>query len=293
MARENQGKISQEGGSPTPRPADSPEDQPDGRSARRGSLILRIVPLLVLVVLLAGLIASGATRFLSLESLIESRDWLADQVAQRTFLSVAAFFAVYATAALSGVPGGALFSIAGGFLFGVLAGTAISLAAITLGGSLFFLIVRTSLGSVLMRRGGRWALQLRDGFHKNAVSYLLFLRLTPAFPFFLVNTAMAMAGLKFRTFAWVTAVGLLPVTLAYSLAGAGLDSVMVAQRQAFNACVSAGGSDCRMHIDLRQFVTGEMLLALSALGILALLPVLIRWKMRVRPIAANRQPEQR
>ncbi|MDF2119326.1 VTT domain-containing protein [Roseiarcaceae bacterium H3SJ34-1] len=244
---------------------------------------------MLLFIVLGGLIASGATRFLSLESLVESRDWLAEQVAQRTFLSVAAFFAVYAAAALSGIPGGALFSIAGGFLFGALAGTAISLAAILLGGSIFFLIVRTSLGSVLMRRGGRWALQLRDGFHKNAVSYLLFLRLTPAFPFFLVNTAMAMAELKLRTFIWVTAVGLLPVTLAYSLAGAGLDSVMVAQRRAYTACVSAGASDCRMHIDLRHLVTSEMLLALSALGVLALLPVLIRWKVRVRPIAADRQ----
>jgi uncharacterized membrane protein YdjX (TVP38/TMEM64 family) len=281
MPRENPGGDPIEGGPPTPWPEERPE-------ARRGYLILRILPLLLLFIVLAVLIASGATHFLSLERLVESRDWLADQVTQRTFLSVATFFVVYATAALSGIPGGALFSIASGFLFGPLAGAAISLAAISLGGTMFFLIVRTSLGSVLMRRGGRWALQLRDGFHKNAVPYLLFLRLTPAFPFFLVNIAMAMAELKLRTFVWVTAVGLLPVTLAYALAGAGLDSVMVAQRKAFNACVSAGASDCRMHIDLRHLVTTEMLLALTALGVLALLPVLIRWKMRVRPIAADR-----
>jgi uncharacterized membrane protein YdjX (TVP38/TMEM64 family) len=278
MARETPGENPKEGG-----PTLGPEIWPDGRpETRRGYFILRILPLLLLFIVLAGLIASGGTRFLSLERLVESRDWLADQVTQRTFLSVAAFFAAYTTMALSGVPGGALFSIAGGFLFGALAGATISLAAITLGGTMFFLIVRTSLGSVLMRRGGRWALQLRDGFHKNAVPYLLFLRLTPAFPFFLVNIAMAMAELKLRTFVWVTAVGLLPVTLAYSLAGAGLDSVMVAQRKAYNACVSAGASDCRMHIDLRHLVTSEMLLALSALGVLALLPVLVRWKMRPR-----------
>jgi uncharacterized membrane protein YdjX (TVP38/TMEM64 family) len=278
MARENPGKNPKEGG---PAPWPELEDRPESQ-ARRGYLILRILPLLLLFIVLAVLIASSATRFLSLERLVESRDWLADQVAQRTFLSVAAFFAAYTTMALSGIPGGALFSIASGFLFGALAGAAISLAAISLGGTIFFLIVRSSLGSVLMRRGGRWAFQLRDGFHKNAVPYLLFLRLTPAFPFFLVNTAMAMAELKLRTFVWVTAVGLLPVTLAYSLAGAGLDSVMVAQRKAYNACVSAGASDCKMHIDLRHLVTSEMLLALSALGVLALLPVLIRWKMRPR-----------
>lgn len=287
MARENPGEIPKQGG-----PAPWPDDRPDGApGARRGYMILRILPLLLLFAALAGLIASGATRFLSFESLIESRDWLAEQVSQRTFLSVAAFFAAYATAALSGVPGGALFSIAGGFLFGPLAGTAISLAAITLGGSVFFLIVRTSLGSSLIRRGGRWA-QLRDGFQRHAVPYLLFLRLTPAFPFFLVNTAMAMAGLRLRTFIWVTAVGLLPVTIAYSLAGAGLDSVMVAQRKAFNACVSAGAPDCKMQIDLRHLVTVEILFALSALGLLALLPVLIRWKVGVRPVAVDRQPER-
>jgi uncharacterized membrane protein YdjX (TVP38/TMEM64 family) len=93
---------------------------------------------------------------------------------------------------------------------------------------------------------------------------------------------MAMAELKLRTFVWVTAVGLLPVTLAYSLTGSGLDSVIVAQRTAFDACVSAGGSDCKMQIDLRHLLTTEMLLALSALGVLALLPVLVRRKTRFR-----------
>ena len=239
------------------------------------------------------LFATGATRYLSLVHLVESRDWLAEQMARRPVLSAAAFFTVYVLAAAMAAPFGALFTISGGFLFGGLAGAALSLGAAALGGTILFLVARMSLGEILTRKGGRRVLHLRDGFHKNAVPYLLFLRLTPAFPFFLVNIAMAMTDLKLRTFVWVTAIGLLPATIAYALAGAGLDKAVAAQRKTFDACMSSGAMDCKMNFDLRHLVTMETLLALSALGVLALLPVLIRRTTGDRSMGAVRRPDRR
>ncbi|NIO41362.1 MAG: TVP38/TMEM64 family protein, partial [Burkholderiales bacterium] len=54
---------------------------------------------------------------------------------------------------------------------------------------------------------GVWLGKLRDGFKENALSYLLFLRLVPAFPFWLVNLAPALLGVPLRTYVLGTAIG--------------------------------------------------------------------------------------
>ena len=123
---------------------------------------------------------------------------------------------------------------------------------------------------------------------QDAASYLLFLRLVPAFPFWLVNLAPALLGVPLRTFVWTTAVGIIPGTFAYSFAGAGLDSIAAAQKQAFLACVATGATDCKAHIYLHQLVTKELVLAFAALGVVALIPVVIkRWRARRTAGAAS------
>src|SRR5438128_2346202 len=85
-------------------------------------------------------------------------------------------------------------------------------------------------------------LHIPDGFRADAFSYLLFLRLVPAFPFFLVNLAPALVGVKLSTFVAATAIGILPATFAFAFFGSGLDSVLAAQGAAYRACLASGRS---------------------------------------------------
>jgi hypothetical protein len=63
--------------------------------------------------------------------------------------------------------------------------------------------------------------------------------------------------------------------------GAGLDSVIRAQAAAYNACLAAGRSDCSLDFDVKAAVTPELLAALAALGVIALIPVVVkRWRAR-------------
>ncbi len=181
----------------------------------------------------------------------------------------------------------------GGFLFGALVGTATTVVSATLGASLLFLAARSSLAATLRARAGPRMERFRAGFAEDAASYLLFLRLAPIFPFWLVNLAPALLGARFKTFFWTTLVGISPGAFAYALAGAGLDHVFEARKQIYEACLAAGDEGCKLRIHPGELVTRELILALGAIGVLALLPVLMR-KIRRAALArrhATTSPE--
>ena len=112
-------------------------------------------------------------------------------------------------------------------------------------------MAKSACGENLVRRAGPLAGKLADGFRADAFSYLLFLRLVPAFPFFLVNLVPALVGVKLSTFVAATFIGIIPATFAFSFLGSGLDSVIAAQEKIFRACLAAGRTDCHVQFDLR------------------------------------------
>ncbi len=128
-----------------------------------------------------------------------------------------AFVALYAAVVALSLPGGAVLTMAGGFLFGWLLGGLASIVGATIGASIVFLIARSALGEFLAARAGPWLSRFRQGFQDDAFSYLLFLRLVPIFPFWLVNLAPALLGVGFVTYVATTFLGIIPGTFAYSL----------------------------------------------------------------------------
>jgi uncharacterized membrane protein YdjX (TVP38/TMEM64 family) len=110
----------------------------------------------------------------------------------------------------------------------------------------------------------------------------LSLRLIPAIPFFVVNLVAALAGVKLSAFVAATAIGVIPATLAFSFFGSGLDSVIAAQEAVYRACLAAGRTDCTIEFNLGMIVTPQLLASLCALGLLALVPVLVK-RLRERP----------
>ena len=143
-----------------------------------------------------------------------------------------------------------------------------------------------------MRRAGPLACKIADGFRADAFSYLLFLRLVPAFPFFLVNLAPALVGVKLSTFVAATAIGIIPATFAFAFLGSGLDSVIAAQENAYRACLASGRTDCQLQFDLGMIVTPQLLAALATLGVIALIPVVVK-RLRARSATRPRRSPER
>ena len=82
-----------------------------------------------------------------------------------------------------------------------------------------------------------------------------------------------------------TALGVIPASLVYAFAGTGLDSIITAQKNSYQDCLAAGRTDCLLSFDARDVLTPHLLGALVALGLLALVPVVVR-RLRARQRAS-------
>jgi uncharacterized membrane protein YdjX (TVP38/TMEM64 family) len=251
------------------------ENHQDER-AKGGRGVTRYLPLAVLLIGMAAVFASGAHRYLKLDKLIAHRDDLQAFVGAHEAEALALYVLIYIAVVALSVPGAVFLTVFGGFLFGWLWGGLATIVGATLGAMIVFLIASTSIGDALVQRAGPRLKRLAGGFREDAFSYLLFLRLVPLFPFWLVNLAPALFGVPLKTFALATAVGIVPGTFAFAFAGAGLDSVIAAQKAAKQACIAAGGTDCYRQIDLHALVTPKLLVAFAVLGVVALIPVVLR-----------------
>jgi uncharacterized membrane protein YdjX (TVP38/TMEM64 family) len=239
---------------------------PDGRTARAAGL-LRWLPLGLIAAAAAVLFATGAHRDLTLDTLAAHRADLCAFVDARPTAAAAGFAALYAATIAVGLPIAVLFTVGGGFLFGTVGGGVLSVVGATLGALGVFLAARTAAGDAIARRAGPRLRTFEAGFRRDAFSYLLVLRLVPLFPFWLVNIVPAALGVRLRTFAAATAIGMLPGAFVYASVGAGLGSV-----------IDQGGRP-----DLGILFTPQVLLPILGLALLALLPVLVRRFRRTDP----------
>jgi uncharacterized membrane protein YdjX (TVP38/TMEM64 family) len=236
----------------------------------------RFLPLAVILVLAAVVFVMGWHRALSLEMLLSHRSAIAAFVDRHGLLAVAAFIGLYIAVVAMSLPGGTILTISGGIVFGTLIGGTAAVIGATIGATILFLIARTAFGEFLTRRAGPRFAKLADGFRNDAFNYLLFLRLVPVFPFWIVNLAPAMFGVDLAAFVAATLIGVIPATFTYAFVGAGLDSAIAAQEAAYNVCRAAGRSDCRLDFDVRAALTPELFAAFAALGVIALVPVAIK-----------------
>ncbi len=238
------------------------EASPGGTAAWR-----RWIPVLLLAMGLAAVFLFDLDRLLSFEALRGHRAWLMAEVAQHPARSAFLFFLIYVAATAFSVPGGTVLTLAGGFLFGTVAGSLLVLGAATLGACIVFMAARTALGDLLRRRAGPFLKRMEEGFRNNGFHYLLVLRLVPLFPFWLVNLVPAFFGMRLRSYALATLIGIAPATIVFASLGSGLGSVF-----------DAGDSP-----DLGLLFTPRLLLPILGLALLALAPLLYRRLSRPTP----------
>lgn len=247
----------------------------------------RFAPVAVIVLAMVAVFATGAHRHLSLETLVKHRMAIDAFIHAHAVAAVAAYMAIYIGVVALSIPGSLFLTIAGGVLFGVVAGGIATVISATVGATIIFLIAKSACGETLARRAGPLACKLIEGFKADAFNYLLFLRLVPAFPFFLVNLVPALAGVSLSVFVAATLIGIIPAVFAFTFLGSGLDSVIAAQEGIYRACLAAGRTDCEIHFNIGMIATPRLLASLATLGVIALVPVLVK---RLRARNASSRP---
>jgi uncharacterized membrane protein YdjX (TVP38/TMEM64 family) len=192
-------------------------------------------------------------HYFTLDAVKRNRDALLAFAQAHRFVALGLAFAIYATAAALSLPTGTVLSLTFGFLFGRWVASAIVVIAATLGATILFLTVRYFFGAAARRRLGTLGERINEGFTEDGFFWLLFLRLMPIFPYFLVNLAPALTDIRVRTYVAATLLGILPSTLIVTNLGQALGTIE----------------------STRDLLNPEALFALSLLGLLALLPVLL------------------
>jgi len=220
---------------------------------------IRIALLAVFAGGVAAFFALGGQHYLTLETIKANRDALLRFTEANFATALAIGFLVYVGAVAFSLPGGLLLSLTMGFVFGRWVGTALVVVAATIGAVILFLAARYIFADAARRRLGALGEKINAGFTENAFNYMLFLRLVPVFPFFLVNLAPAFTSIPLRTFALATFVGVIPGTFVFVNLGETLGRIDSLQ-------------------GLVSWQTGG---AFALLGAFALVPILLRkWRSK-------------
>ncbi len=190
--------------------------------------------------------------YLTLESLKNNRQSLLDLYQANKLATVAGFMTIYIIQTAFSLPGATIMSMASGAIFGSVMGTVYANIAATIGAALAFLVARYLLRDFLQKKFGARLEGVNRELDERGLSYLLFLRLVPLFPFFLTNLAAAMTRLPLRTFILGTVIGIIPGGFVIVNAGASLATIT----------------------DLKGIVSPQVLGSFALLGLFALIPAL-------------------
>ena len=195
-------------------------------------------------------------QWLNLEALKQNRNTLLNYAEQHYLLLYLACGLLYIVMTALSLPGGSILSLALGLLFGRWMGTLLIVISATIGATLVFLLARYLIADWARERlqGNEQAVKIMDAFQTDAFNYLLFLRLVPLFPFWLVNLAPAFTPVSSRTYIITTLIGIIPGSFVFANLGQSLGQIESAE----------------------QILSTPVLVAFTLLGMLALAPVLVK-----------------
>lgn len=220
----------------------------------------RLAPVAILLLGLVLFVAFRLDRYFTFELLSRHRAELVAWVAANHVFAALAFVAAYAVAVAFSLPIAVLLTPSGGFLFGPWLGAALSVVGATLGAVAVFGAARTAFRDLFRARAGETLKSLEAGFARDDFAYLLFLRLVPVFPFWLVNIVPALLGMKLARFALATLIGIVPGAIVYASLGAGFGTLF----------------DSGQKPDFGIVFEARILLPLLGLAALSLVPILYR-----------------
>lgn len=223
------------------------------------SRLRAFVPLLILIAIGVAVAASGVLQHLAPNHIMaEQANW-AHQIADHPALAYIIYVAVLTLSVATAMPGPLLIIIAGGMLFGMGRAIGLSLIGEVLGSLMLFYAARHAFGAG-KRPPPKFVERVRHGYQANPVSYTLFLRFVPLFPFGGITVALAWL----RCPVWL-------FTLATALGGA----IMLV----FETAIGAGVGQSIAHgkgLSPSMILEPHIWLPLVGLGLLALIPVALQ-----------------
>ncbi|MCP4609101.1 MAG: TVP38/TMEM64 family protein [Planctomycetes bacterium] len=181
----------------------------------------KITTIIILVIIILAVIAG--TRFLTTKDwLIKSLEWTQELGIWGPVFVVA----FYIVACVLFIPGSIL-TLGAGFLFKVFIGSITVSIGSTLGACAAFLVGRTVARKWIAGKVVKYEkfAAIEEAVAQQGFKIVLLTRLSPIFPFFLLNYAFGLTKISFWKYALGSWIGMMPGTIMYVYFGAGLRSL--------------------------------------------------------------------
>lgn len=213
----------------------------------------KLLILLIIILVLAAIRLTGVHKYLTFENLQKQKDILQNYVDGNYLLAIIIFILVYAVSVAFSIPGATILTLTGGLVFGTILGAIYVNIGATAGAIGVFIFARYLLGEKLQEKYKDKLAKFNSEIEINGYSYLLTLRFIPIFPFWMINLFAGLTKIPLKTYAWTTAVGILPGSLVYTYTGNQLNTIN----------------------SLKDILSWNILLAFVLLGLLALIPTIL------------------
>tara|TARA_B100001029_G_scaffold58134_1_gene46960 strand:+ start:58 stop:747 length:690 start_codon:yes stop_codon:yes gene_type:complete len=192
--------------------------------------IKRLIILAISLLIVFGVVyLIGVYNPISMELIINQHGQIKNIISEQPILSFTT--TIFIVAFLVSIMGPITpICILAGFYFGFYEGLIISIIGETLGAIIVFLYGRYLFKEYFLKLLGERFGKFKDGFNKNAISYLMFIRVVGGTPFGVQNLLPAILDMKLRDYFIATIFGVIPWAYILVSLGNGLSNIVEAEQ---------------------------------------------------------------
>ena len=190
----------------------------------------RLIILAISLLIVFGIVyLIGVYNPISMELIINQHGQIKNIISEQPILSFTT--TIFIVAFLVSIMGPITpICILAGFYFGFYEGLIISIIGETLGAIVVFLYGRYLFKEYFLKLLGERFGKFKDGFNKNAISYLMFIRVVGGTPFGVQNLLPAILDMKLRDYFIATIFGVIPWAYILVSLGNGLSNIVEAEQ---------------------------------------------------------------
>ena len=188
----------------------------------------QIIKSLIIIFFLSSIIAGfffDIGQYLSFETIKEQHEKLILLIDGNFIFYFILFFFIYIIVTAFALPFAAIKTVLAGALFGLIPGVILTSFASSIGSTLCFLMSRFVLRDFVQNKYSKYLDKINRGIKEDGVYYLFFLRLSPIFPFFIINLVFGLTKMKAMTFYTISQIGMLIGTVVFVNAGVQLSKI--------------------------------------------------------------------
>ena len=182
---------------------------------------------LYLIALLTLVIFFYYNNSLLEDTILDNIVILEDYYIQNPIFFMFAYFIIYVVLTTLSIPVALVLGLLSGFIFDLYSAIILISFASSFGATAAMLISRYLISDYINRRFLDEISLINNEVDKQGAYYLFALRMSPIFPFFVINAAFGLTKIKTLTFYLISQLGMLPGTIIIILIGSELNDFLI------------------------------------------------------------------